>query len=100
MYKRFGFSGIYVFEQFPTDKKAKPTCLEDCILDTRFNFLKSLDEPGLHQTLNALCDGYKKMAQYLDKNELLGVVNELLEQLHHYGEKFGFKDQSEIKKEE
>lgn len=70
------------------------------MLDTRFNFLKSLDEPGLHSTLNTLCDGYKKMAQYLDKTELLGVVNELLEQLHHYGEKFGFKDQSEIKKEE
>lgn len=100
MYKRFGFSGIYVFEQFPTDKKAKPTCLEDCMLDTRFNFLKSLDEPGLHRTLNALCDGYKKMALHLNKKELLGVINELLEQLHHYGEKFEFKDKSEIDKEE
>lgn len=95
MYKRFGFSGIYVYEQFPTDKGGKPTCIEDCLLDTRFNFLKSLDEPGLHQTLNALCDGYKKMAQHLDKLELLGVVNELLEQLHHYGEKFGFNDVTE-----
>lgn len=95
MYKRFGFSGIYVYEQFPTDKRGKPTCIEDCLLDTRMEFLESLEGPELHRTLDTLFDGYKNMAKHLSRVELVKVANSLAERLHRYGKEFGFKDITE-----
>lgn len=37
--RRRNLSGIYIFDTLPHDQRRKPTCLEDCMVRTRLNWL-------------------------------------------------------------
>lgn len=52
---RRNLSGIYIFDQLNGDDKKKPTCIEDCNVDTRQDWLKSLDKEELIRVVNQLC---------------------------------------------
>lgn len=54
--KRFGLSGIYIFDKFPGEERKQPTCIEDCQEETRTTWLEGLEKEALIRTVNLLCE--------------------------------------------
>lgn len=54
--KRFGLSGIYIFDKFPGEERRQPTCIEDCQEETRTTWLEGLEKEALIRTVNFLCE--------------------------------------------
>lgn len=42
--KRYGLSGIYIFDKFPGEERRQPTCIEDCQEEARAQWLEGLEE--------------------------------------------------------
>lgn len=88
MLNRKNLSGIYIFDKFPNEKKATLTCIEDCQLETRLAWLRSLKLEKLKQIAERLneieknlikCIGEKLQVTPLNlsgsRDNLIGVVN-------------------------
>lgn len=54
--KRYGLSGIYIFDKFPGEEGRQPTCIEDCQKETRTQWLEGLEKEALIRTVNILCE--------------------------------------------
>lgn len=80
--KRFGLSGIYIFDTLDGDERRKPTCIEDCREETRQKWLKSLNRMALDNTLSVIFESYKKLAQMLTDDEMVYLVDVMCRQLH------------------
>jgi len=63
---RRGLSGIYIFEKLEGDKKRKPTCFEDCTIDTKREWLDSLDTEGLKGLALMLATTITKLGDAFD----------------------------------
>ena len=70
--KRYGLSGIYIFNQFPDEEKKQPTCVEDCSYETRQEWFDTLDREALLRTLHHLCDTLHNFAENLESE---GVIS-------------------------
>lgn len=70
-FKRYGLSGIYIFDKFPEETKRQPTCIEDCQEKTRLEWLESQDFKCLVNTVNILCNVLHNFAESLEKQGII-----------------------------
>ena len=70
--KRYGISGIYIFDKFPGEEKRQPTCIEDCQPETRQKWFESLETEALIRTLHHLCTTLHNFAENLESE---GVIS-------------------------
>jgi len=64
--KRRNLSGIFLFEKFEDDKKAKPTCFEDCTEETQDKWLEELDPKAIINLAKQLGTALRKIGDQLD----------------------------------
>lgn len=72
--KRRDLSDIYIFDKFPTDKKRKPTCIEDCQQETRRTWCLSKDKDYLRSAISMLADSFNDVCEYLESEKCLTAV--------------------------
>lgn len=70
--KRYGLSGIYIFDRFPGEERRQPTCIEDCQEETRTQWLEGLEKEALVNTVNLLCD---TLHDFTERLVSLGAVS-------------------------
>jgi len=63
--KRRDLSGIYIYDTFPTDKRRKPTCIEDCQQETRREWCMAHIPDYLREAIKSLADTLKEIINYL-----------------------------------
>lgn len=71
--KRRDISGIYIFDKFPTDKKRKPTCVEDCTHGKRMEWCMSKDEDYLRNVIEQLANTFRDLVDFCHSE---GCVND------------------------
>lgn len=74
--KRYGLSGIYIFDKFPGEEKRQPTCIEDCQEETRTQWLEGLEKEALINTVNLLCDTLHKFTDNLVSQGIISFNEE------------------------
>ena len=62
--KRRNLSGIYIFEQFDTDRQRQPTCFEDCTEATQNKWLDSLELEALKNLAKKLANTLIEVADF------------------------------------
>lgn len=70
-FRRYGLSGIYIFDTFPGEEKRQPTCIEDCQEKTRLVWLEGQDKECLVNTANILCTILHNFAESLEKQGII-----------------------------
>ena len=68
---RRDISGIFIFDKFPTDKRRKPTCIEDCQQETRRQWCLSIDKDYLRSAIEMLAESFKELCEYLESEKCL-----------------------------
>ncbi len=66
---RRDLSGIYIFDKLPQDETRKPTCIEDCTIEKRTEWLKTLDRNGLKVTAKRLNSCMSRIWDMLEPEE-------------------------------
>jgi hypothetical protein len=66
MNKRRSLSGIYIFEKFQDEESRKPTCIEDCLKETRQKWLESLEKEALINCIHHLCNTLCEISDQFD----------------------------------
>ena len=74
--KRYGLSGIYIFDKFPEEERRQPTCIEDCQEETRTQWLEGLEKEALIRTVNILCNTLHKFADNLVSQGIISFEEE------------------------
>jgi len=64
--RRRNLSGIYILDRFEDDKKAKPTCFEDCTEETQNKWLKELSPNAVINLAKQLGYTLKRIGNQLD----------------------------------
>jgi hypothetical protein len=76
--KRRNLSGIWLFDKYPEDTEAMPTCLEDCRKETREAWLRQIDDG---EYLDHITSSLKETKERID-NLLTDQEKEAMENLY------------------
>lgn len=93
--ERIGLSGIYIFDTFEGEYKRQPTCVEDCRRETRVEWLNSLNDIALRNTLKGILNSYERLGDLLTKEELIYVIDTMCMALHGDAKYFGIMPNNE-----
>lgn len=74
--KRYGLSGIYIFDKFPEEERRQPTCIEDCQEETRTQWLEGLEREALIRTVNILCETLHNFTENLVSQGIISFDEE------------------------
>lgn len=62
---KYNLSGIYILNKYPEESKPIPTCIEDCLEETRIAWLNTLDKEGLIRCCNILSKTLRNLGEQI-----------------------------------
>lgn len=106
--KRRELSSVFIFDKFPGEEKAKPTCVEDCQMETRLVWMRTKNIEYLKKLVDILGNVEYELMKLLNKNEIeqlnlvietyspnstknavMGIVNRKCKNITTIADKFG-----------